>query len=98
MTTNADARVAVEPSPCEGCRNRKVCADFSKPQACVAFEAYEDGQPMRAWRDAPRIPLESIGRRLLIRWHGKEAVEKAFPLKRKTPDELRQLLGRKPTA
>lgn len=83
MTTNADARVVAEASPCEDCPNRRICADLREPKACTAYEAFEDGQPVRMWRDAPRIPLTSIGRKLLIRWHGSEAVERAYPLSRK---------------
>ena len=83
MTTNADASILSQPSPCDGCASRRVCADLREPKACTAYEAFEDGQPAIMWRDAPRIPLTSIGRRLLIRWHGTDKVNELYPLTRK---------------
>lgn len=82
MTRNADARVVLDASPCDGCANRRICADLSDPKACNAYELFEEGKPAREWRDAARIPFASIGRGLVIRWHGKAAVNQVYPLRK----------------
>lgn len=76
MTRNVDANATSDLGPCEGCINRRTCADRARPQACVAFEKFDNDEPRREWRDAPREPSPVIGRRLLVKWWGTETTEK----------------------
>jgi len=74
---DSNSSVAMEPTPCDGCEHLKRCS--SSYEACNAFEAYSDGQPIREWRFAARIPLRNIGRRMLERAHGSAVAEAFMP-------------------
>lgn len=65
-----------QPSPCDDCVCRRQCA--AEYVACDAYAAYEGGESARVWRDAPRIPLQSIARKLVVKWHGESTARRIF--------------------